>query len=111
MQGIDLTHSNEPTYSVGSEWKAMTNAERIGKVMTILGPYNDEIDIMSARPSGQIVLSLKGNKTAAERGEWLMQCETHLKNLVDHGLTIWLEPKGDRNILRAQTRGIVMKEW
>ena len=108
MQGIDLTHASEPTLTVGDPWKHLTNAERIAKVMTILGPYNDEVDIMNIRSTGQIILSMKHDKTAAERGKWLMECETHLKNLVDRGLTVWLEPKGDKNALR-NLRGIEMK--
>ena len=111
MQGIDLTHANEPTYSIGPEWKNKPNMERNLMVSMLLDSLNAKVEVVNVRDSGQIIVSLKENLTASERGHKLMQLESYLKSAIDPGITLWLEPKGDRNVLRAQTRGIVMKEW
>ena len=113
-QGIDLSHASTPTVQVGAAWRAMTNAERMSKVYMTLGSgafggVPGMLDVVSARADGPVVLSMHQSFTAKERGQRLMELEHALKDRIDPGITVYLEPKGDKNILRAQTRGIEVK--
>ena len=45
---------------------------------------------------------------ASERGILLLDLEQLLKNKIDQGITIWLEPVGDKSKLR-NLRGIKIK--
>ena len=109
MQGIDLSHASTPTVQVGAAWKALSQQERLAKVRRTLGGFNAEYDVRNATQSGQVVLGMKLDSIASMRGLHLMLLEGLLKERIDQGITLYLEPKGDKNILRAQTRGIEVK--
>jgi hypothetical protein len=55
-----------------------------------------------------VTLRIEENIPANERGLFLITLEEKLKKLVDIGLTIWLEPVGDKSKLR-NLRGVQIK--
>lgn len=46
--------------------------------------------------------------STADRGLWLRLLEQNLKAQIDRGITVWLEPKQDKNPLR-RLRGVEVK--
>jgi hypothetical protein len=69
---------------------------------------NSAVVIAAAKGDGQVVVNLTESLPAGKRGQLLLDLEEFLKNEIDPGLTVWLEPLGDRNSLR-NLRGIEVK--
>tara|TARA_B110000003_G_C16365180_1_gene424334 strand:+ start:340 stop:606 length:267 start_codon:yes stop_codon:yes gene_type:complete len=76
-------------------------------VSTTIGSYSLEIDfdVVSVPDNGQIVLKTSENIAPNVRGLLLLNLEKKLKEDIDIGITIWLEPVGDKSKLR-QLRGV-----
>ena len=66
------------------------------------------MQLVRAPRDGQILLRFAVPVTAGQRGWMLLDLEERLKARVDAGLTVWLEPLGDKNSLRT-LRGIEVK--
>ncbi|MHB1141714.1 MAG: hypothetical protein ACYC1T_08155 [Sulfuricaulis sp.] len=64
--------------------------------------------IAAAKEDGQIIVNLTEPLAAGKRGQLLLDLEAFLKESIDPGLAVWLEPLGDRNSLR-NLRGIEVK--
>jgi hypothetical protein len=60
------------------------------------------------KQDGQIIVKLLETVSADKRGTLLLNLEDYLKESIDAGLVLWLEPFGDRNSLR-NLRGIEVK--
>ena len=73
-----------------------------------LPDLKDMLVIEEARQDGQVVVSLTSHVPADKRGTLLLDFEGFLKEKVDPGLVVWLEPLGDRSSLR-NLRGIEVK--
>jgi hypothetical protein len=106
---IDLRHARAVTPTPGPAWRAMSDADRLALVTAKVPARTTGLIIVAAKPDGQIVVSLTAVMPASERGPMLLDLEAHLKNAVDSGLVVWLEPLGDRNSLR-NLRGIEVKK-
>jgi hypothetical protein len=106
---IDLSYATAATPTTGPAWRALSDAERLALVADKLPTGVSDVIIVAARPDGQITVSLTAVVAASERGTLLLDLEAHLKNAVDPGLVVWLEPLGDRNSLR-NLRGIEVKK-
>ncbi len=107
---IDLRHAYASTPATGPAWRALSDAERLRLVIDKLPPTATDVVVAAATQDGQIIASLKAPMPASQRGPLLLDLEAHLKDAIDPGLVVWLEPLGDRNSLR-NLRGIEVKKW
>lgn len=94
-------------------WQDKSNESRLDLVREVLTQYplaatKEMIEIVEAKIDGQVIVRLGEPLGPDKRGTVLLDLEEYLKNVVDKGLTIWLEPLGDRNSLR-NLRGIEVK--
>lgn len=109
---ISLAHAKKDTPLPGPAWQKLSDTERHARVMSVLqnGPavLNSIVIIAAAKDDGQIVANLAESLSASKRGQLLLDLEEFLKKEIDPGLTVWLEPLGDRNSLR-NLRGIEVK--
>ena len=99
-----------PTTS--SEWRLSTLPARLTLVKNEIAKHHifkSSIDIVDARPDGQIIVKFTEPHGPEIRGTKLLDLEELLKENVDLGITIWLEPLGDKNSLR-NLRGIEVKK-
>jgi hypothetical protein len=69
---------------------------------------NGVVAIAAAKEDGQIIVNFVEPQSASKRGQLLLDLESLLKEAIDPGLAVWLEPLGDRNSLR-NLRGIEVK--
>ena len=65
-------------------------------------------EVYETSNDGQIVLKIQKSISSNKRGLMLLELESKLKENVDKGLTVWLEPVGDKSKLR-NLRGIKIK--
>jgi hypothetical protein len=107
-----MNYSNIPTHEVKKIWVDMSKKERIDLINNKLSKSNFNylkfIKVLDAKNDGQVILSLLNQMSASERGTFLLDLESLLKNQIDNGINIWLEPIGDKNSLR-NLRGIEVK--
>lgn len=91
-------------------WKQKTEKERISQIEESLKTniLYENFAVVKADKDGQVTLKIEKSIPASERGVLLLDLEEMLKNLVDRGITIWLEPVGDKSKLR-NLRGIKFK--
>lgn len=96
----------------GAAWAELDERKRVGKVLDKLevspAQFLTMVQVVTAKADGQVIVQLKQNLSASQRGPLLLDLEEYLKATVDEALTIWLEPLGDRNSLR-NLRGIEAK--
>ena len=64
--------------------------------------------VAEAREDGQVILRFTEPVSPDRRGTILLDFEETLKREIDAGLTVWLEPLGDKSSLR-RLRGIEVK--
>ena len=81
--------------------------ELISKVL-INNKKFDGFEIIRAESNGNVILKTEKSIQASIRGILLLDLEQNLKDKVDQGITIWLEPVGDKSKLR-NLRGIEIK--
>ena len=99
--------SNHKTPETSVEWKKKSLKNRfeiISKELEENVLYKD-FKVIEVPDNGQIVLKIETKIPASERGVLLLELEKSLKLKIDEGITIWLEPVGDKSKLR-QLRGI-----
>ena len=93
-----------------SDWKKKSEKERtnlINKELRSSSLY-EGFEVISSSEEGQTILKIEKSIPANERGVLLLDLEDLLKNSIDKGITIWLEPIGDKSKLR-NLRGIKFK--
>ena len=106
MAEVAVTNTPVPS----KQWVEMDEQKRISVLQDKGASNNREwVDILAAKENGHIVVALRADLGAAERGKVLLDVEEDLKEQVDAGLTIWLEPKADKSALR-KFRGIEVKQ-
>ena len=100
----------DETVEVTEKWRAMNEQERQQAVISFLSSQEKykSIQVSSADERGHVVLLIEESLPPEIRGLFLLDLELKLKNHIDEGLTIWLEPFGDRSKLRA-LRGVSVK--
>lgn len=109
---VSLAYAQTDTPLPGSAWRQLSDAERLKLIMDTLHTGSEAVDenivIAAANQDGQILVSLVESMPAGKRGTLLLDIEATLKEAIDPGLVVWLEPLGDRNSLR-NLRGIEVK--
>jgi hypothetical protein len=107
---INKTNSFADSPQASQEWKKRSEKERILQIIEKLN-INLKInnfEVFSAQEDGQVVLRTSKSTPAKERGIELLEIEEMLKKSIDEGITVWLEPVGDKSKLR-NLRGITFK--
>ncbi len=109
---VNLKYAQTNTPSPNQEWRRLSDAERRARVIdalkTGMATVNGAVIIAAAKEDGQIIVNLAEPLPAGKRGQLLLDLEEFLKQTIDPGLAVWLEPLGDRNSLR-NLRGIEVK--
>lgn len=103
--------SEAMTPECGSHWQQASPADRLRVVRDIIdavAEWASALDIAELRDDGQVILRFTRPVDADRRGGLLLDLEDRLKSRIDQGLTVWLEPLGDRNSLR-RLRGIEVR--
>lgn len=109
---INLRDSQTNTLSPTLAWRELPDCERLNlikKAQDAEKAIFEAVVINAAKPDGQVIVTLAEPMVASKRGQLLLDFEELLKNSVDPGLVVWLEPLGDRNSLR-NLRGIEVKK-
>lgn len=104
-------NSNVETPASGDAWRAMSPAQRLERVKELLvsSPSSASLlEVAETREDGQVILRFTEPVGPERRGTILLDFEELLKREVDAGLTVWLEPLGDKSSLR-RLRGIEVK--
>lgn len=91
-------------------WKLMHESERRRRVVEFLSsnPLFADFECLDLFDNGHVILRIERNIPANERGLFLLELEAELKCHVEQGITVWLEPVGDKSKLR-QLRGVEIK--
>lgn len=104
-------YADVPTPAPGAAWTALNERQRVDQVKNKLeaSPRQllSQIEIVTAKADGQVILRMKQSLPASQRGPFLLDLEDYLKD-IDRALVVWLEPLGDKNSLR-NLRGIEVK--
>ena len=107
---ININNATADSPRTSSKWKNKTEKERVSEIETKLyaSLKNNNFEVFNAYEDGQVVLKTTKSISAKERGVELLEIEEMLKKSIDDGITVWLEPVGDKSKLR-NLRGITIK--
>lgn len=107
---INKKFSYENSPKTGIKWQGLGEEERKKLVLELISknPKYETFEISRAEENGSVTLKIEKSIQASERGILLLDLEELLKNNIDQGITIWLEPVGDKSKLR-NLRGIEIK--
>ncbi len=114
--GVDLSFANVDSVAPSHLWNSKSQEQRIDILQNSVNVFlnnnnslhNFEIIVREILDSGFITLIIKNDIGANERGVLLLDLELYLKDKIEPGLTVWLEPYGDKSVLR-KLRGIEIK--
>ena len=110
MNGLEF--ANSPTPVPGTSWSRLADVDRLRRVEQAVAALSaippGIVSIVEARIDGQVIVGLQVSVPADKRGTLLLDLEAWLKEAIDPGLVVWLEPLGDRSSLR-KLRGIEVK--
>ncbi len=105
-------YANVVTPKPSDAYTLLSDSERLvlisKSISSEVGKKFESIELVSAKSDGQVILRLREPLSADMRGTLLLDYEDLLKKRVDQGLSVWLEPLGDRSSLR-NLRGIEVK--
>lgn len=93
--------------AVSEDWKQLSPAERCQRLNNALIEFHSKVSftLVDAMSNGQVFLSFETTPSVSERGALLLDLEEYLKARVDAGITVWVNPLGDRSALR-KLRGV-----
>ena len=99
--------SNQETPKPSEKWKKLSKVSRFEMIAKELkkNELYSGFEVVEAPDNGQIVLKIERALPAKERGILLLELEEKLKSALDKGISVWLEPVGDKSKLR-NLRGI-----
>ena len=110
--GRNTCYANVETPTPCQDWCQLSDDERLIRVKAAVGTgmsvISQQVTIVAAQKNGQVIVNLGDPLPADRRGTLLLDLEAFLKETIDPGLVVWLEPLGDRNSLR-NLRGIEVK--
>jgi len=108
---ISKSNSLKETPSTTDIWQNYSEEHRISLVENLIKDIKNYSDfkIKSAEKNGFVTLIIKRQIPANERGIMLLDLESLIKDNIDDGISIWLEPVGDKSKLR-NLRGINFKK-
>ena len=96
----------------GVDWIQRSVMQRIALISEALSDNSYVksygISIIDAKADGQVTLRFAVPVAVNMRSSILLDIEIFLKEHIDNGLVVWLEPLGDKNSLR-NLRGIEVK--
>ncbi|PIO89910.1 MAG: hypothetical protein CO017_07445 [Zetaproteobacteria bacterium CG_4_8_14_3_um_filter_59_5] len=108
----NLIYATAKTPTPGDNWAGMADVDRLMLVIQAMESCPQatkaNIEVVSTKVDGQVIVGFRAPVGAAERGTALLDLEEYLKAEIDEGITVWLEPLGDKNSLR-KLRGIEVK--
>ena len=100
-----LAHTPLPS----QHWVLLSGEERLALVNKELVSLRWKyVEVLHAGNNGYITVALLEPLAPGERGHLLLDLEDRLKKKIDSGLTVWLEPKADKSVLR-KLRGVEVK--
>ena len=104
----DDSYKDSPITS--NDWRNKSNEDRISVIKNFFrtNKLYESFEVANAYENGQVILKIEVNIPANKRGVLLLDLEQELKNNIDLGITLWLEPVGDKSKLR-NLRGIEIK--
>ena len=110
MNLICKENSVAKTPVTDNKWQNKSDIERVKLIQNFLSQETEyrEYEVINAEKDGQVILKIEKSIPANIRGILLLELEEELKKKIDKGLTIWLEPVGDKSKLR-NLRGITIK--
>ena len=101
------------TPNTNNQWRSLSKHYRVEMLSIAINnsskSFLDYVELLEANVDGQVTVALKKTVSAGERGDLLLDLEEFLKERVDLGITVWLEPLADKSALR-KLRGIILKE-
>tara|TARA_A100001015_G_scaffold320417_1_gene446699 strand:- start:4354 stop:4674 length:321 start_codon:yes stop_codon:yes gene_type:complete len=102
-------HSMKLTPVVSNAWSNKGSKKQINLLNEFL-IKNDvsEIKVVKSDINGFVEIEFIKNIKISERGIFLLNIESKIKQVFDEGLTLWCTPLGDKNSLR-NLRGIKIK--
>ena len=104
-------YADVSTPTAGAAWTALNERQRVDRVLNKLqaspAQFIAQIEVVTAKADGQVIVSMKQSLPASQRGPFLLDLEDYLRD-IDQALVVWLEPLGDKNSLR-NLRGIEVK--
>lgn len=103
-------NQDNDTYEVSERWIHLSEQDRISEITAILknSEASSNFVVEQATGNGFVVLRIEENLNAATRGLFLLDLEEKLKQQIDYGITLWLQPVGDKSKLR-QLRGVEVR--
>ena len=107
---INRKYSYEDSPKTQTRWRNLYEKDRIKIIYEVLNQDKkyESFEIIKAEEKGHVTLRIEKSIQASERGILLLKLEEYLKKTIDQGITIWLEPVGDKSKLR-NLRGIEIK--
>lgn len=108
---ISSKYANESSPEIQEKWISMSQNEKFNLIESILNgeARYEKFKLVKIEKNGFLILKVEENISANERGLMLLELEEKIKREIDEGLTVWLEPVGDKSKLR-NLRGISFKE-
>lgn len=107
--GIDLTQADTPTPAPSEYWLALGGKLQHDACQGILDGLGHPLDVVSTHRDGSVLLRLRSQMPARERGPLLLRAEYDLRDQIDPGLVLYLEAAQDRNALR-KLRGVEVRD-
>jgi len=99
--------ASTPTDALSTTWITKSKEQRVQYLVeaTIGTRFEEFVTPTRALDNGQVYVSLNKPVSSSERGQLLLDLESHYKGNVELGINLWCEPLGDKNSLR-NLRGI-----
>lgn len=108
----NLCYAHTETPTPGQAWCRLPDDARLSltnNTMATSAEFSNKIlTAVETKLDGQVIIRLMEPVPADKRGSLLFDLEAFLKESIDPGLVVWLEPFGDRSSLR-NLRGIEVK--
>jgi hypothetical protein len=104
-----INHTDH-TLAVTDKWLSKSMDQRKKEIQNYLKAHKlyKSFEVQDAFDNGHVVLRIEESIPANKRGLFLIELEQNIKQMIDIGVTIWLEPVGDKSKLR-QLRGVEVK--
>jgi hypothetical protein len=105
-------HASTASPEVSSDWIFLDKNQLKTNMYSTMNSYSSKyemIEVLEIKNDGQIIVNFRSPVGADKRGGLLLDLEELLKREFDQGITVWLEPLGDKNSLR-NLRGIEVKK-
>ena len=105
-------HASTESPIVSSNWGTLDKQQLKSDIYKTINAYSSKfemIELLEIKNDGQVIVNFRSPVGADNRGGLLLDLEELLKREFDQGITVWLEPLGDKNSLR-NLRGIEVKK-